>query len=171
MIKVEPARGRQITLAQLVVACRQRIRGQRQLVPRRTGEFPERVRLGCPVESRGAWSVMVDAVLAALVIVEQTLAQFCHQRRPCSEFPYRSARKCATPSQNISDAPSVLCSAPGTTSQVFGPSHASKSARERSVGMMVSASPTIASSGIRFRLGSARGSKRGRSNSETGSHG
>src|ERR1700675_4747527 len=78
MMKVESARGRQMTLAQLVVACRQGIRGQRQLVPRRTGKLPERVRLVCPVESRRARSVMVDAVLAALVIVEQTLAQFGH---------------------------------------------------------------------------------------------
>src|ERR1700687_3409165 len=78
MIKVESARGRQITLAQLVVACRQRIRGQRQLVPRRTGKLAEWIRLVCPVESRRAWSVMVDAVLAALVIVGQTLAQFGH---------------------------------------------------------------------------------------------
>src|ERR1700724_2308161 len=108
MIKVESARGRQITPAQLVVACRQRIRGQRQLVPRRTGKLAEWIRLVCPVESRRTWSVMVDAVLAALVIVEQTLAQFGHQRRPCSKFPQRSARKWATPSQNISDAPSVL---------------------------------------------------------------
>src|SRR6266404_5076104 len=154
MIKVESARGRQMTLAQLVVACRQGIRGQRQLVPRRAGKLPERVRLVCPVESRRAWSVMVDAVLAALVIVEQTLAQFGHQRRPCPQFPQRSARKCAIPSQNISDAPSVLCPAPGTTSQVFGPAHALKSARERSGGMMVSPSPTIARSGIRFRLAS-----------------
>src|SRR6266404_4237351 len=76
MLKVESVRGRQITLAQLVVACRQGIRGQRQFVPRRTGKLPERVRLVCPVESRRARSVMVDAVLAALVILEQTLAQF-----------------------------------------------------------------------------------------------
>src|SRR6266576_153926 len=82
MIKVESARGRQMTLAQLVVARRQGIRGQRQLVPRRTGKLPERVRLVCPVESRGAWSVMVDAVRAALLIVEQTLAQF--QTHPSS---------------------------------------------------------------------------------------
>src|SRR6202049_5313165 len=78
MIKVESARVRQITLAQLVVACRQRIRGQRQLVPRRTGKLAEWIRLVCPVESRRTWSVMVDAVLAALVILEQTLAQLGH---------------------------------------------------------------------------------------------
>src|ERR1700674_5492146 len=113
MIKVESARGRQITLAQLVVACRQRIRGQRQLVPRRTGKLAEWIRLVCPVESRRTWSVMVDAVLAALVIVEQTLAQFGHPAKTMLEFPYRSARKCTTPSQNISDAPSVLWPAPG----------------------------------------------------------
>src|SRR6202049_3654397 len=170
MIKVESARGRQITLAQLVVACRQRIRGQRQLVPRRTGKLAEWIRLVCPVESRRTWSVMVDAVLAALVIVEQTLAQFGHLAKAVLQIPLAFRQKMRDAVQNISDALSVLW-ARGTTSQVFGPAHASKSARERSGGMMVSASPTTASSGIRFRVASALALKRWRSSSETGSHG
>src|ERR1700687_1149863 len=93
MIKVESARGRQITLAQLVVACRQRIRGQRQLVPRRTGKLAEWIRLVCPVESRRTWSVMVDAVLAALVIVEQTLAQFGHLGTVVLQIPLALVQK------------------------------------------------------------------------------
>src|SRR6202521_2391844 len=93
MIKVESARGRQITLAQLVVACRQRIRGQRQLVARRTGKLAEWIRLVCPVESRRTWSVMVDAVLAALVIVEQTLAQFGHLAKAVLQIPLAFAQK------------------------------------------------------------------------------
>src|SRR3977135_2015214 len=70
MTEVESARRRQVTLAQLVVACHQGIRGQRKLELRRPQKLPERVRLVGPVESRWTWRVMVDAVLAALVIVE-----------------------------------------------------------------------------------------------------
>src|SRR6266851_1107315 len=93
MIKVESARGRQITPAQLVVACHQGIRGQKQLVPRRSGKLPERIRLVCPVESRRAWSVMVDAVLAALVILEKTLAQFGHLAKALLQIPLTLGQK------------------------------------------------------------------------------
>src|ERR1700687_2019849 len=93
MIKVESARGRQITLAQLVVACHQGIRGQRQLVARRAVKLPERVRLVNPVEPHWAWSVMVDAVLAALVILEQTLAQCCHLAKAVLQIPLPFGQK------------------------------------------------------------------------------
>src|ERR1700676_1454184 len=93
MIEVEPARRRQVTLAQLVVACHQRIRGQRQLELRPAVKLPKRVWLVCPVEARRTWSVMIDAVLAALVILEQRLAQFGHSAEAVLHIPLASAQK------------------------------------------------------------------------------
>ena len=49
---------------------RQPIRCERQLDGLRAGKPPERIGLIRPVQSSRAWSVMVETVLAALVVVE-----------------------------------------------------------------------------------------------------
>src|SRR5207344_1809553 len=106
MTEIELACGRQVTPAQLVVACHQGIRSQGQFELRRAGKLPKRVWLVRPVESRWTWSVMVDAMLAALVILEQSLAQFGHLALKTTS---RGNTQCAQPRDHRNGMDALWC--------------------------------------------------------------
>ena len=68
--QIECVRRRELATANRVVPSCEPIRCERQLDGLRAGKPPERIGLIRPVQSSRAWSVMVETVLAALVVVE-----------------------------------------------------------------------------------------------------